>query len=184
MAVSLTELWLVVLVAGVLCWVASALVHMLFKYHNADYSELDNESAVAEALGNPKPALYTMPYCVDMKEMGEESMQKKFAAGPVAMISVMPNGMPPMGKLLGQQVAFFLVGSLLLAYLCTLVFLSGAEYMSVFRFVFVAAFLAYGWGQIPYSIWMGQPWSNCARYLLDAVIYAGVSAGTFAWLWP
>jgi len=48
-----------------------------------------------------------MPHCADMKTMGEESMQKKFAAGPVAMISVTPNGMPPMGKLLTQQILFF-----------------------------------------------------------------------------
>jgi hypothetical protein len=30
MSVSVFELWLATLVAGVLCWVASALIHMLF----------------------------------------------------------------------------------------------------------------------------------------------------------
>ena len=94
---------------------------MLIKYHNSDYSELSNESEVLAALGasKPKPALYTLPHCADMKMMGEESIQKKFNDGPVAMISVLPNGMPPMGKLLGQQVAHFLLGSVLLAYLAT-----------------------------------------------------------------
>jgi len=186
MTVLLSQLWLAILVAGVLCWVASALIHMLFKYHNADYSELPNESEVAAALSakNPTPALYNLPYCEDMKQMGEESMQKKFADGPVALISLFPNGMPSMGKLLSLQFAFFIIGSALLAYLATMALSADAEYMSVFRFIFVAAFVAYGWGQVPYSIWMGQPWSNCFRYFLDALIYAAVSAGTFAWLWP
>lgn len=186
MAVSIIQLWSAVLLAGALCWVVSSLVHMLFKYHQSDYTPLDNEPEVSIALraSSPKPALYTMPYCHEMKDMNDEAMQKKFQEGPVAMISVLPNGMPPMGKLLGQQIVFFLLGSLLIAYLATLSLMSGAAYLTVFWQVFVAAFLAYGWAQIPYSIWMGQPWSNCFRYLLDAVLYASVTAGAFAWLWP
>lgn len=186
MTVLISQLWLLILVAGVLCWVASAMIHMILKYHNADYSELPNESGVMAALGanKPTPALYTVPHCSDMKQMGEESMQKKFADGPVAIISVFPNGMPPMGKLLGLQLAFFIIGSALIAYLATMAIPAGSEYMTVFRFAFAAAFIAYGWAQVPYSIWMGQPWSNCLRYFLDALIYASVTAGVFAWLWP
>ena len=186
MTVLISQLWLAILVTGILCWLASSLIHMLLKYHNADYSQLANEAEVSAALGakRPHPALYNLPYCIDMKEMGEESMQKKYADGPVAMISVLPNGMPPMGKLLGLQLLFFIVSSALIAYLATLVAPAGSEYMTVFRFVFIVSFLAYGWAQVPNSIWMGQPWSNCFRYFLDALIYAGVSAGCLAWLWP
>ncbi len=186
MSVSLFDLWLAILLAGFLSWVASALIHMLLKYHNSDYQSLANEDEVAAALraSSAKPAMYSLPHCIDMKAMGEESMQKKFRDGPVAMINILPNGMPPMGKLLGQQIAFFLVGSLLIGYLATLSLTSAADYMTVFRHVLVASFLTYGWAQIPYSIWMGQPWSNCLRYLLDALIYAGVTAGIFASCWP
>jgi hypothetical protein len=186
MVVSVTEVWLAILLAGILCWVASALIHMLIKYHNADYTELENEQAVSSALAekSPRPALYTLPYCSDMKAMGEEAMQKKFTQGPVAMITVMPNGMPPMGKLLIQQILFFIVGSFLIGYLATISIGANADYMMVFRQVFIASFLTYGWAQIPYSIWMGQPWSNCLRYLIDALIYAVVTACTFALLWP
>lgn len=184
MTVSIFDLWLIILVAGVLCWIMSALIHMLLKYHNADYLQLNNETEVSAALRGQEPGLYSMPYCIDMKEMGSDEMKTKFAAGPVAMVSVMPNGMPPMGKLMGQQILFFLLGASLIAYLAALALSGGAEYMTVFRFVFVAAFIAYSWAQIPYSIWMGQPWSNCMRYLIDAVLYSAVTAGTFAWLWP
>jgi len=186
MSVSVSELWLVILLAGLLCWFASALIHMLMKYHNADYKPLPNEDEVSKLLSthSPAPALYSMPYCADMKTMGEESMQKKFAAGPVAMISVMPNGMPPMGKLLTQQILFFIAGSCMIGYLASISIGANADFMMVFRHVFITSFLTYGWAQIPYSIWMGQPWSNCVRYLIDALIYAGVTAGIFASLWP
>lgn len=186
MSVSISDLWLAIVVSGLLCWIASALIHMLLKYHNADYTELANEDEVSDLLrkASPKPAMYNLPYCADMQAMGEEHMQKKFNDGPVAMISVLPNGMPNMGKLLTQQVLFFLFGSLLIAILACTAIAAGSAYMAVFKHVFLAAFLAYGWAQVPFSIWMGQPWSNCARYLLDALIYACVTAGIFAWLWP
>lgn len=31
---------------------------------------------------------------------------------------------------------------------------------------------------------LGHPWSTTAKYLLDALIYSLVIAGSFAWLWP
>ena len=186
MTVSLLQLWMPIVLGAFVAWVASALIHMVIKYHNADYEPLANEDQVSDALraGNPKPGLYTTPYCADMKDMNGEAMQDKFKQGPVAMISVFENGMPPMGKLLLQQILFFLVGSLLAAYVACQVFAPGAEYMGVFRLVMAVSFLAYGYGVIPFSIWYGHPWGNTVRYLIDALIYAAVTAGTFAWLWP
>lgn len=186
MSVSLMQLWLPILLGGFFAWLASSIIHMVLKYHNHDYKELANEDEVMAAIRNssPPPALYTMPYCIDMNQMGEESMQKKFSDGPVAMLSVFPNGMPPMGKLLTQQILFFIIGCILLAYVSCLALPAGADYMQVFRFVAAAGFFGWGWGLIPFSIWYGHPWMNTARFLLDALIYALVVAGTFAWLWP
>lgn len=186
MSVSVSELWMAILLAALFCWIASALIHMLVKYHNADYQPLSNESDVSDVLRaqSLKPALYTLPYCSDMSEMGQEAMQQKFTNGPVALITIMPNGMPPMGRLLLQQILFFLFGSFLIGYLAVISMAASADYMMVFRQVFIASFLTYGWGQVPFSIWMGQPWSNCIRYLIDALVYATVTAGTFSLLWP
>ena len=186
MSVSILELWLAILLAGILCWLASALIHMRIKYHNADYKELPNQGNVSAALkaSSAVKALYTLPYCRDMKAMGDETMQKKFNDGPVSMVTIMPNGMPPMAKLLSQQILFFIVGSLLIGYVASTSVVSAADTMVVFRQVFVVSFLAYGWAQIPHSIWLGQPWSNCVRYMIDVLIYAAVTAGIFSWLWP
>jgi hypothetical protein len=159
---------------------------MVIKHHNADYKKLSNEDQVADVMreGQPAAGLYHMPHCIDMKEMNDEAMQTKFKQGPIALIAVFENGMPPMGKLLGLQLLYFIVGSLLIGYAATLALPVGADYMAVFRVIMITGFLAFGWGLIPYSIWMGHPWSNCIRYLIDALIYAAVVAGTFAWLWP
>ncbi|WP_299074482.1 hypothetical protein [uncultured Paraglaciecola sp.] len=186
MSVSVSDLWLAILVTGLLSWVASAFIHMLFKYHNADYKGLSNEQGVSIALAetSPSPGLYTLPYCSDMQAMAEEAMQKKFTEGPVAMVTIMPNGMPNMGKLLSQQIVFFITGSFLIGYLASISIVQSADHIMVFRQVFVAGFLTYGWAQIPISIWMGQPWANCLRYLLDALIYAAVAGAIFALLWP
>ncbi len=186
MSVSLMQLWLPILLSGLFCWMASAIFHMVIKHHNADYKQLENEDQVAEAMNanKPGPGLYNLPYCIDMKDMNDENMIKKFDRGPVAMIAVFNDGMPPMGKLLMQQILFFILGGVLIAYAATLSLAAGADYLEVFRVVMVTGFLAFGWGLIPFSIWMGHPWSNCIRFLIDALFYGAITAGTFAWLWP
>lgn len=186
MLTPITALWAPILLATVVAWIASAVVHMVIKWHNADYSALPNEDEVSDALrkGGAGPAFYNLPYCADMKDMGSEAMQAKFNRGPVAMIAIMPSGMPPMGKLLGQQIAHFLVGSFLIAYVATLAFAPGADYLEVFRFIASVGFLTYGFANIPFSIWYGHPWGTTFRFLLDALIYGLLTAGVFAWLWP
>ena len=63
MTVLISQLWLAILVTGILCWLASSLIHMLLKYHNADYSQLANEAEVSAALGakRPHPRFTTCP---------------------------------------------------------------------------------------------------------------------------
>lgn len=186
MTVSLLQLWMPIVLGAFVAWVASALIHMVAKYHNSDYQGVSNEDEVMDAIrnGSPKTGIHTLPYCTEMSEMGKPEMQEKFNRGPVAMITVFPNGMPPMGKLMAQQIGFFLVGCFLIAYCASLALAPGADYLTVFRVVSAIGFLAFGWSNIPMSIWYGHPWSVTAKYLLDALIYGLVVAGCFAWLWP
>jgi len=184
--ISLIDLWLPIVLGTFLAWMASGLIHMLLKYHNSDYQPLANEDEVMDAVrkGSPSLGVHTYPYCIDMNEMKDEKVQQRFKDGPVGFVTVMPNGMPPMGKLMGQQIGFFLVGSVLVAYCALLALEPGAPYMAVFRFVGTVAFMTFGWAVIPFSIWYGHLWSTTAKYLLDAFIYGLVVAGAFAWLWP
>ena len=186
MSVSIMQLWLPILLGGVFCWFASALIHMLIKYHNSDYKKLSNEDQVADAIrdGSPVAGLYHMPHCNDMKDMQNEEMQEKFKNGPIAMISVFENGMPPMGKLLIQQFIYFIIACVLIAYVATLSLASSADFLSVFRLIATISFLTFGYALLPYSIWFGHPWAVSLRYLIDALIYALGVAAVFAWLWP
>ena len=72
----------------------------------------------------------------------------------------------------------------MIAYCAMITLAPGADYMSVLRVVSVVGFLAFSWSNIPMSIWYGHPWSTTFKYMFDALVYALVMAGVFAWLWP
>jgi len=186
MGVSLVDLWMPILLGAFLAWIASALIHMALKYHNSDYQQLANEDEVAASLGRSaaRPGVHSIPYCVDMSKMGEPAMQEKFIKGPVAFVTIFPNGLPAMGKLVGQQMLFFLIGCVLIGWCVTLALPAGVAYMKVFSLVAPVGFLAFGWAVVPYSIWYGHPWSMSLKYLFDGLIYGLIVAGCFAWLWP
>ncbi len=184
--VTLGELWLPILVSAVLVFVASAIIHMVLKYHNSDYTRLPNEDAVRAAIraGNPAPAQYVIPYCTDMKEMEKPEVKQKYVEGPVAVLNLLRPGLPNMGKSLSQWFLFILVVSLFIAYIAAHAIPRGAEYLHVFRIVGAIGFLVYGMGQFPGAIWMGKPWRIALKEMVDGLVYGLVTAGTFGWLWP
>ncbi|WP_157623134.1 hypothetical protein [Solimonas soli] len=186
MMTSLASLWLPILVSAVGVFIASSLVHMVFKWHNADYRKLPNEDEVAAALRRQAlpPGQYTVPHCVEMKDMQSPEMQKKFVEGPVGFITLRPNGLPNMGKHLGLWFALTLFVSLLAALAAGVALPIGAVKEPVFDVTFLLAFAAYGCGAVSDGIWMGRPWKAVAKDLLDAFIYAAVTGVAFALLWP
>jgi hypothetical protein len=184
--VSLGSLWLPILVSSVLVFLVSAIIHMVLKYHNKDYTRLPNEDAVRAAIraGNPPPAQYVMPYCADMKDMEKPEMKQKYDEGPVAVMNVLPLGVPRMGKYLTQWFVFVVFVSFFIGYIAAHAIPAGAAYLEVFRVVGAVGFLAYGAGQIPESIWWGRPWRVTLKGVFDGLVYGLVTAGTFGWLWP
>jgi hypothetical protein len=184
--VSLGSLWLPILVSAVLVFVVSAIIHMVLKYHNSDYTRIPNEDAVRAAIraGNPPPAQYVLPYCPDMKDMEKPEMKQKYIDGPVAVMNVLPTGVPRMGKYLIQWFIFILLVSFFIAYIAAQSIPAGARYLEVFRVVGAVGFLVYGLGAAPESIWMGKPWKVTWKGALDGLAYGLVTAGAFGWLWP
>jgi hypothetical protein len=184
--VSLGSLWLPILLSAVLVFVVSAIIHMVLKYHNKDYTRLPNEDAVRSAIraGNPPPAQYVMPYCADMKDMEKPEMKQKYIDGPVAVMNVLRPGVPSMGKYLTQWFVFTVVVSFFIAYVARQAIPAGTSYLGVFRIVGAVGFLAYAAGQFPAAIWMGKPWKVAWKEAFDGLVYGLVTAGTFGWLWP
>lgn len=182
---SLAQLWLPILLSAVLVFIASSVVHMLLQWHKSDYKGFANEDEVRAALGkHTAPGMYLVPYCADMKQMGSPEMQAKFNEGPVVKVLLRAGSVPSMGKPLAQWFVFCLLVSLFCACIGGHSLALGTVYMNVFCLIGMTAFMGYGFYTIPHGIWWGQPWGAVFKDLLDGLIYALVTAGTFGWLWP
>ena len=184
--VPLIELWLPIVAAGVLVFVASSVVHMLLPLHRSDYAKLPNEELVLDAMRKHgvRPGQYMFPLAGSMKEMGTPEMAAKFAKGPVGTLIVRPSGPPSMGASLLQWFAYCLVMGLFTAYAASLVLPHGTDGRLVFRLTATIAFMGYGLYAASESIWKGLRWSTSAKFWLDGLIYGLVTGATFAWLWP
>ena len=174
------------LVSAVLVFIASSLIHMVVKWHASEYKTLPNEDEIRAAIrkSSPGPGKYVMPFCKDSKEMESPEMQKKYAEGPNVVMYVRESGSIKLGPFLGKWFAYTLVISLLAGYLARATVAPGAEYLHVFQVVGAAAWLAYAWAIPSDSIWIGKSWGSTFTYMIDGLIYAALTAGSFAWLWP
>jgi hypothetical protein len=182
---ALVQAWLPIVVAAVGVFVASSLVHMLFKWHQSEYRSLANEDAVRAAIraGDASPGLYVLPHCADMKQMREEAMLAKYREGPIGFLTLVPPGEPRMGKHLVLWFAYNLLVAAAGAVLAFHYVGPAGHGHAAGHLAGVLALLAYGGGPIQQGIWMGKTWSAVAKELLDALIYAVVTALAFAWLW-
>jgi hypothetical protein len=180
------SLWVPVIVSAVVVFLGSSILHMVLKYHRADYRGIPSEDAVREALGKAgaAPGVYVTPYCQDMKQMKEPAMMEKYEKGPIALITLLPKGAPAMQKLLSLWFAFNVLVSFVAAYVARHTLQPGTDGMLVMQITGTVAFAAYGLSHVSDSIWKGQPWSNTARALLDSVIYSVLTGLTFRLLWP
>jgi hypothetical protein len=176
------ELWLPILVSAGACWVMSAIIWTLLKYHNSDYTRTADEEAVRAALKGNTPGFYLLPYCTDPAELKDPAVKQKYEDGPIAYVTVVPNGMPGMaGKLVGQFVFFLLVG-VTCAYFVTRTLGADADYLTVFRVAGTVAFVANSFAYIPESIWFGRPWAMTIKNFVDALFYSLITGGVFGWL--
>ena len=111
-------------------------------------------------------------------------MLKKFEEGPLGLLYIRPNGQIKIGPFLAKWVVYTLVVSCALAYLARAVLDPNEPYLSVFRVVGTSAWFAYAWQSPSDAIWKGKPWSIALGEMFDGLVYASLTAGAFAWLWP
>ncbi|NNF62048.1 MAG: hypothetical protein HKO55_09595 [Gammaproteobacteria bacterium] len=181
--VSLLSLWMPVLIAAALCWIAGAILWTALPLHKSDYARVDNEEAARDALRSLSAGQYNIPHIADPSKLSDDDKQK-FADGPVAFITVLDKGMPNMGKNLVIQFIFYTVVSALVGYVAAASLPAGAAYLAVFQVVGMTAWLAYGAAALQDCIWFGRPWSTAFKSVFDALVYALLTAGVFGWLWP
>lgn len=184
--VPLEQLWIPIIASAVLVFIASALIHMVIKWHNPDYHGFANEDEVRAAIRktSPAPGQYFLPYCPDPKQMEKPEIRKKFTEGPIGFVTLRPPGPPSMTQPLVLWFISCVIISAIAGYLASRTVPPGASFLAVCRVVSIVAFFAYAWGGVHQAIWMGKPWGSAAKEILDGVIYAVITAATFGWLWP
>jgi hypothetical protein len=184
--VSLSLLWLPILVSAVLVFLASWIIHVALPWHRGDYQQVPQETQVMDAL-RPfaiAPGDYMLPRCGSMAEMKGAEFQDKLKKGPVAVMTVMPNGPFSMGKPLGLWFVYCLVVGCFAAYIACATLPSATPYLKVFRITGTVAFLGYALALWQISIWYQRSWGTTIRSTIDGLIYAALTAGVFGWLWP
>lgn len=184
--VPLTALWLPILVAAILVFVASSVIHMVIGYHNSDYRRVPSEDEVMDALRrfNLAPGDYVMPLPANPRKMDAPEFLAKREKGPVAMLSIWKPGPPTMTRQLGLWFLYSVVVSVFAGYVAGIVLPPGTPYMTVFRVTGTVAFASYTLALWPFTIWYNRSLSVTLKSSLDGLIYGLLTAGSFGWLWP
>jgi hypothetical protein len=183
---SLLSLWLPIVLAAVLVFIASSIIHMAPLWHRSDYPRMPREEEIRNAL-RPfavPPGDYFIPRASGMQEMRTPEFKDKMAKGPVAVLTVMPNGPIAMNRNLTQWFVFLLVVSIFVAQVTARTLPIDTPYPRVFEVAGTVAFMGYALALCELSIWYRRAWALTLKSLLDGVIYAALTAGTFGWLWP
>ena len=184
--VPLTSLLLPILLAAVIVYVASSLIHMVTPLHKNDVRQLPKEDAVIAAL-RPlaiPPGDYVVPHVGAHGNLKNPELVDKMNKGPVIFMTVVPNGPPAMAKSLTLWFVYCILVSVFAAYIASRAVGPGTEYLEVFRFAGTTAFIGYALALLQNSIWWRKNWGTTLRGMLDGLIYGLLTAGVFGWLWP
>jgi hypothetical protein len=181
-----SQLVVPILLSVVFVFIASSLIHMLTPWHKTDYGAVPREDEVLNAL-RPfaiPPGDYMMPKVTPEARLGSPEFAERANRGPVVVMTVLPNGVSPMGGLLLKWFVYLLVVALFAGYIASRALAPGADYLAVFRFVGATAFLGLALALWQMAIWYRRSMGTTIRSTIDGLIYAGLMAGTFGWLWP
>lgn len=180
----LISLWLPIVVSAVVLFFASFVAWTVLPHHKPDIRRWPDEDRLLAFIreSGAAPGDYMFPLCQG-EDMKSEEGQRRYAAGPWGMVRVYP-GQPSMGRNLVITFVFFLVVSLLVAWVGASGLAPGAAFGEVMRVVGVTAILAYTTGGIMYDVWFARPVRAILMDILDGIVYGLISGAIFALMWP
>ena len=97
--VPLISLWMPIVLAAVLVFVASSLIHMVLKWHQSDYRQVPDEDKLMDAMRDlgVTPGDYVVPCPQGAAGASDPEFVEKWSKGPAASLTVWPSGPPAMG---------------------------------------------------------------------------------------
>ncbi len=187
------ELWAPIIASA--CTVCVLAILLRRALHEPEWRQLPQHEAVKQALRlvPPTPGLYMLPHTIG-QDLGRADMRASLEQGPVAYITIAPNGVPSSSGRLVVSFFAYLAVSTVVAYATWHGFSTlnsgirhmplGIPFAHVMRVVFAITGLAYAGAAVHESVWFGRPWASFLRTLVDAALYALATAVIFAWFWP
>jgi len=178
-------------VAGGAAFVASALVWMLFRWHDKDIQPLPDEAGFMDSLKKQSiaPGFYMWPNCTTRAEHGSDAFKARWSAGPWGTINVL-GAQPNFARNLGGSLLINIVIAFGTAVAIGLA-AGGADAAAcqcAVREILLPAFLiglvAYCLGGLCGDLFLGKP----ARFMLwcvvDGVLFAAAQAVVLWAMWP
>ena len=170
---SIFELWLPILAAGLGVHVASTIAWMALPHHKSEWPMLRAKDSLQGLI------------------RGQEANHGQFMIAPedgaendpsaCAGMLVMWKNPPNMGANVGMTVAMFMAISFVIGYQASMVLAPGAPFMQVFRFTFCSAFLVHVMGGVVHVIWFRR---KLLMETLDGLAFSVITAAIYASLWP
>ena len=184
--VSLASLWAPILVAAVLVFVFSSLIHMVFGYHASDFRTVPSEDDVMDAMRrfNIPPGDYLIPRPTSTAHAASPEFKAKAAQGPLLLMSLWAPGGNSMGTNLTMWFVYTVVVGLFAAYVATLSLPPGADYRQVFRVTSTVAFIGYVLALWQSTIWYRKSVVTTLKSSFDGLLFGLLTGGVFGWLWP
>ena len=178
-------LWLPILVAVFLVYIAEMIVNMVLPFHRQDFRAVSDEDGLRETVRAQKLAQgqYFFPYAESPEAMKSPDWLEKMEQGPVGLLFIAKNSSSMTPSLI-RQFILDLVIIVIVGYLASAALAPGAEYLEVFQIVGTAALLGYAMSHFVYGIWYNFSWRMIWLRAIEGVVYALLVAGVFGWLWP
>lgn len=185
MSTDLLSLWLPILLSGVALFFLSFVFWSLLPHHKKDIACAPKQDELLDAVRklDLPPAQYMFPNCEDPKEYKTERFRALYDTGPWGMLNVFP-AKPNMGRSVGLTLAYFLLVSIVIAYLAGATRAPGAEFGEVFQVAATAGVLVFVFGGVLTGVWFGKPARAFVTESIDGLVYAAATGLIFGMFWP
>ena len=180
----LIDLWLPILINGVVLFVASFIAWVILPHHFGDKRKLDEEQKVMDLVRelNIPPGNYMFPYAKNKQEQGSAEFRERYVEGPRGILDVYATA--NMGLNMVLTVVFFLITSAVIGYITHFTCPpgdAGVDFMRVFRVAGTIGILTHGSSGVLNGIWFKR---RSFTDIIDGIVFGVILGLIFAALWP